>query len=393
MGNFFKWEDGSIIQYATSIASSWIWAPAIFISSLMAYMYGLEGFLMFFLPNLITLILFSFVANYARNKNDGYTIMDAFNNISNKQKYIHIAIYILILLCSCCTQLIGIQMLLLPIINSKIAIGIIISLIAIITVWKGGLKTSIITDNYKYLVMIMCAIFLLSNVFTINMNLLNMSGIATIDLFMNFGLITALGLLSGVYSDTTLWQRAFSIPKNKVKKTFTLSGLLFAIIPLMFGIIGFCSVSGIENWSLVNQFSSGLNFWVLLICVLSTLLATLDSNLCSISSIPCKMLNYDFIYGKFMIIALLTISCILTSIECMNLTYMFLIYNTVRICIAMPTLMIIFNKYDSNRLFIGTLLAIIIAPIGYIITQNYLFSISGLLLPLIGYKNQSKSLL
>lgn len=48
MKYFFKWTEGSIFKYTTSIASSWIWAPAIFISSQQAYANGLAGFLMFF---------------------------------------------------------------------------------------------------------------------------------------------------------------------------------------------------------------------------------------------------------------------------------------------------------------------------------------------------------
>lgn len=42
-------------------------------------------------------------------------------------------------------------------------------------------------------------------------------------------------------------------------------------------------------WSLPVQYSSGVLNIVLIICVTSTLMATLDSNLCAMAAIPCKM--------------------------------------------------------------------------------------------------------
>lgn len=50
-------------SYAKSIASTWIWAPALFVSSQIAYQYGLSGFLMFLIPNVLTLLIFGFVCD------------------------------------------------------------------------------------------------------------------------------------------------------------------------------------------------------------------------------------------------------------------------------------------------------------------------------------------
>ena len=89
MKYFFKWTEGSIFKYTTSIASSWIWAPAIFISSQQAYANGLAGFLMFFLPNFFTLMLFGYVASYVRQRIEGYTVMDALKSSPVYQQYTH----------------------------------------------------------------------------------------------------------------------------------------------------------------------------------------------------------------------------------------------------------------------------------------------------------------
>lgn len=386
---FFKWTNGSVLNYSTSIASSWIWAPAIFISSQQAYVNGISGFLMFFIPNLLTLILFAYVANYVRSKIEGYTVVDAIQSSPQQQKYIHLAIYMLVTLCSSCTQLLGIQILLSTFIESKATIAVSISTIALLLVWKNGLKSSIITDTYKYIIMLICTIVLLMGA----QGTLNFDGISNQtnwELFKSFGIITAIGLLSGPYSDMTLWQRAFSIPKEQIKICFAKAAGLFAIIPLMFGVIGFMSGGNGSEWSLSAQYSSGIFNVILILCVTSTLLATLDSNLCAIAAIPCKMFDKDIKWGRLTMSILLILACILTSTDLFSLTYMFLAYNTLRACIAVPTLLIIFDSYDKHRLMIATVTAIIIALTGYLLTTNWIFTLLGLIIPLVGFKRISQ---
>lgn len=385
MKDFFRWNEGSILNYSTSIASSWIWSPAIFIAAQQAFFNGLQGFLMFFLPNLLTLILFAYVAAYACKNKEGYTVIDALAKASQRQKYVHILTYLLILMCSCCTQLIGIQMLLSWLFPYPAIIAIATSMLAIAMVWRGGIKASIITDTYKYFIMLACAIWLFCTTGDLEFTLAGANNQDFSSLFQSFGVITALGLLSGVYSDTTLWQRAFSIPKEKIKTSFILAAAMFAVIPLLFGLIGF-SCGNSPEWTLMKEFPNGVGFAVLCLCVLSTLIATLDSNLCSAASVPCKVFNMDFKFGKLAMCGLTALSCVLVSLQLFDLTYIFLVYNTVRVCICTPTLLIIFGHYDGNRLFAGTMLAIAIAPLGYIVTGNYIFTVLGLLMPLVGLR-------
>src|SRR3989339_1882530 len=69
-GRNVKWWLG-----ATSIAASWIWAPALFVSVQMAYQKGLAGIFWFTFPNIIALLLFIFLAPKIREKLPyGYTL-------------------------------------------------------------------------------------------------------------------------------------------------------------------------------------------------------------------------------------------------------------------------------------------------------------------------------
>ncbi len=382
---FFKWTKGSTFTYSTSIASSWIWAPAIFISSQQAYTNGLTGFLMFFLPNFFTLMFFGYVASYVRQRTEGYTVMDALQSSPKAQQYLHLAVYILIVLCSTCTQIIGMQMLLSVFIANKALIAVGLSIFAVALVWQNGLKTSIITDAYKYVIMLICALVLLANA-SGEANFSGISEQSAWEMFKSFGAITELGLLSGVYADMTLWQRAFSVPAENVKKCFIRAGYGFAVIPLIFGLIGFICGGNGAAWSLPGQYSSGALNAVLIICVTSTLMATLDSNLCAMAAVPCKMFGKQLAWGRIAMSVVLVAACVLTSTELFSLTYMFLAYNTLRACIAIPTLLIIFDAYDRRRLLIATAVAVVVALVGYLATTNFIFTVLGFLIPLAGVR-------
>src|SRR5260221_13469182 len=57
-----------------SIAASWIWAPALFVSIQMAYQKGLAGIFWFTFPNVIALAIFAFLAPTIRRQlPEGYT--------------------------------------------------------------------------------------------------------------------------------------------------------------------------------------------------------------------------------------------------------------------------------------------------------------------------------
>lgn len=94
------------------------------------------------------------------------------------------------------------------------------------------------------------------------------------------------------------------------------------------------------------------------------------------------------IWGKIAMSIVLLVACILTSTELFSLTYMFLAYNTLRACIAIPTLLIIFDYYDKKRLFMATVTAIFVALTGYLLTTNWIFTVLGFIIPVAGFKRK-----
>lgn len=147
--------------------------------------------------------------------------------------------------------------------------------------------------------------------------------------FLGFGLPTAIGLISGPFGDQCFWQRAFAIKKDKIGKAFLVGALVFALVPIAMGGIGFIAAgSGFlaQDVSMVNMefVLSILPRWVLvpfLMMILSGLLSTVDSNLCAAAAmttdwqITDKLKNADNIsFSRKTMILLLIVSNLIAYI-------------------------------------------------------------------------------
>lgn len=376
-------------SYAKSIASTWIWAPALFVSSQIAYQYGIIGLLMFLVPNVLTLWIFGFLCD--KYNIDFSTAVETVKKVGKIQQAEHLTITSALLIGSTFVQILGIHALLsqwfgLPRLVSALAIlGL-----SLLIIWGKGLKACIKTDAFKYELIFICGLALV--LCTDNNGVMNLSGhleFNPLTLFLTFGLPTAIGLLSAPYADTTFWQRANSIQRGERFKTFFLAGLFFAFIPMLFAIIGF-SAPTTDNWQLQNFATASFSMTLLAVAVLSALIATVDSNLCAVGALAKK--------GKENI-TIIAFCALLTAVFCWldNLTIvdLFLLYGTLRTVASVPTILSLTNRFDAKRLQIATGTAMIVCPIGFALAQPYgngwIFTVLALLIPLLGYKNNETS--
>lgn len=388
MKDFLLWKNAKSLFYMASIAATWIWTPAIFISSEKAYFSGINGFLMFLIPNVLTLIVFAYFAEMVRKRTDGFTLSDVIRSAGSRQKNLHLAISLVILICSTCVQLLGLHTLFSAWGNVPKGISaLIVSIVAFLMVGKNGIKGSIKTDFVKYVIMLVGGLVLLLATIK-NSSGVRLEGTAQINFWQlmgTFGVSTIIGLLSAPYVDQTFWQRAFSVDKNQIRKTFIGSALLFAVIPTIFGLIGFFA-SEDANWNIAVAFEDTILNVILAVCVLCALLSTLDSNLCAVSSIVCADMKQSIAIGRLSMVALLILGSAVMVFTNVGITDMFLIYGTIRTCAALPTILIILDRYNPKRLFWATLTAVIIAPSGYILSADYkwLFTVLALVIPILG---------
>lgn len=388
MCDFLLWKNAKSMFYMASIAATWIWTPAIFVSSEKAYYSGLGGFLLFLIPNILTLMLFAYFASVVRCKADGFTLTDAIKGAGKGQQRLHLAVSCTILICSTCVQLMGLHTLFvawgdIP----KWLSALTVSVMALAMVWRDGIKGSILADYNKYFLMLFGGLILLAAVLADggSLNIMGRKPIPFMELLGAFGIPTIIGLLSAPYVDQTFWQRVFSIDKDKIKSTFIGSALMFGIIPAVFGLIGFCSVGGTE-WTIATAFQSFPLKVILAVCVLCALISTLDSNLCAFSSIVYADMKQSISIGRLSMIALLIVASAVMIMTNLGITDMFLIYGTIRTCVALPTILIILNRYNPQRLLYSTILSVTVAPLGFIASGgNWIFTVLALIIPVFGY--------
>ncbi len=374
-----------LLSGAMSIAATWIWAPALFTSSEKAYSNGLPGLFWFLVPNVLCLIIFIPFAKRIREKApQGVTLSDfmATTYHSEKVRGVYIGQLSLLSVLSTGVQLLAGGKILSSITGIPFAVmTVILAVIAFSYSQFSGIKASVLTDTVQMILMLaVCAIFVpwaLSGDGVANLinglggisgeytSLFDSNGIAVL---LSFGIPTAVGLIAGPFGDQCFWQRAFSIKQNKLSKAFLLGAVLFAIVPLSMGILGFIAAgsgyiatdSGLVNFELITNLFPTWATIPFLFMVISGLLSTVDSNCCAAASLTNDF-GWSLKKSKGAMIVMLILGILVANIPGLTVTHLFMFYCTVRATTFLPTVMTLLNKkLTGNGVFCGVLSAFII---------------------------------
>lgn len=354
------------ISSAMSIAATWIWAPALFVSAEKAYTTGIVGLFWFLIPNILCLLLFIPFAKKIRKEMPRGITLSGF--MSEKYKSNKVKGVYLFQLTSLTILSTGVQLLAGGKILSTITglpfplMTVILAVIAFSYSQFSGIKASIMTDALQMiLILAACAIFIPwalsmnTNVSSLVAGLAGRTGeYASLfskkgaEVFFAFGLPTAIGLIAGPFGDQCFWQRTFSINQRKIGRAFLIGALLFSIVPLSMGILGFIAAgsgfiavdSGIVNLELITHLFPKWTVLPFLFMLISGLLSTVDSNLCAIASLTSDMVKKtDIAISKWAMIILLVLGIVIANIPGLTVTYLFLIYGTLRATTLLPTIM------------------------------------------------------
>lgn len=362
---------------AMSIAATWIWAPALFISAEKAYTSGIPGLFWFLVPNVLCLILFIPFAKRMRAKYpDGITLTgymaETYHSPKVKGAYAFQMGALAVL--STAVQLLAGGKMIATITGIPFWI-VTIALAAIAYSYSrfSGIKASVATDVVQLgIILLGCALivpWLLSKaggMSTVIAGLGSITGEYTsltsetgLAVFLGFGLPTAVGLISGPFGDQCFWQRTFAIRKDRLGRSFFFGALLFGLVPLTMSMVGFAAAGTgfiAKDTSMVNMefIMSVLPEWVLapfLMMCLSGLLSTVDSNLCAAASmttdwqITGKLENGDNIkVSRHVMLALLAVSILIANIPGLTVTHLFLFYGTLRASTLLPTVLTLLGK-------------------------------------------------
>lgn len=241
-----------------SIAASWIWAGALFVSTQMAFEKGLAGIFWFTFPNVLALILFAIWAPKIKEKfPQGYTLPQ-FIREKFQSKKLH-ALYLIpfffnqILAITFNVFAGGAMLSLLTGISLTTLIPILAG-IALLYTLISGVRASIVTDMVQMILIIGGIIII------VPWAIMNGGGFAAVaggfggvtgaltnifnpGVMFSLGIINSIGLISGTIVDQQYWQRTFALRTGHLRRSFTFGGILFAIVPILLGCLGFLAAN------------------------------------------------------------------------------------------------------------------------------------------------------
>ena len=373
---------------ALSIAATWIWAPALFTSTENAYTKGFAGLFWFLVPNVLCLILFiPFAKRIREEMPEGITLSGYMYGKYHSKAVKNIYLFQLGALSALST---GVQLLA----GSKIlsmltgipfaAMTVIMAVIAFSYSQFSGIKASILTDAVQMVFMLAASIGFVA------FGVKNGGGMETLvtglggaagdagslfskrgwEIFLGFGLPTTIGLISGPFGDQCFWQRAFCVRKDRIGRAFLVGALLFGIVPLSMGILGFigsgmgyvAADTGIINFELISTLFPEWAIIPFLFMIVSGLLSTIDSNLCAVSSLTTDIFEKKTLgKTKFSMILLLAVGIAVANIPGLTVTHLFLMYGTLRAATLLPTVFTLKGiKLTPQGVVAGIIAALII---------------------------------
>lgn len=355
------------LMAALSIAATWIWAPALFTSTENAFTKGFAGLFWFLVPNVACLILFiPFAKKIRKELPEGITLSgymaDKYQSKGVRNTYLFQLGALSIL--STAVQLLAGSKILSMLTGIPFWImTIIMAVIAFSYSQFSGIKASMLTDAVQMIFMLAVsigfAIFGIRNgggLQTLAAGLNGITGDAGslfsakgFEIFLGFGLPTTIGLLSGPFGDQSFWQRAFAVRKHHIGKSFLLGALLFGVVPLCMGLLGFMGAGigyeakdiSVLNFELITKLLPAWCVIPFLFMIVSGLLSTIDSNLCSISSLTTdvfKLEDKNLKYTKWAMIGILAVAIGIANIPGLTVTVLFLMYGTFRASTMLPTI-------------------------------------------------------
>lgn len=353
------------IMTALSIAATWIWAPSLFVSTEKAYTNGFVGLFWFLVPNILCLIFFiPFAKKIRKDMPKGMTLSgymnDKYRSVGVKRVYIFQLMGLSVL--STSVQLLAGGQILSAATGIPFSLTtVLLAIIALSYSLFSGIKASMLTDAIQMVFMLAVSagflILLLRSVGAAGIfaGIHGISGNYTsffskdgIDVFLSFGLPTAIGLISGPFGDQSFWQRAFAVKKDRIGRSFFVGAILFGMVPLSMGILGFAGAGigyqaqdiSVINFELIRYVFPAWLVIPFLYMIVSGLLSTVDSNLCSASSITTDIRGGNVLNkSKLSMVLLLIAGILIANIPGLTVTHLFLFYGTLRASTLLPTVL------------------------------------------------------
>lgn len=229
----------------------------------------------------------------------------------------------------------------------------------------SGIKASVLTDAIQMIFLLVACIIFVPWALDLNggISSIQLSGISGefgklfsesgLEVFLGFGLPTAIGLFAGPFGDQCFGRGLFDWRKEDWK-SFLLGAILFAVVPFSMGLLGFIAAgigfipndAGMVNFELIQALFPSWVIVPFMFMLISGLLSTVDSNLCAVSSLTTDLKAVSDLESKSKIkiskasmVLLLIAGVLIANIPGLTVTHMFLFYGTLRATTMLPTML------------------------------------------------------
>jgi len=375
---------------AFSIAVSWIWAPALFLSVQKAYQEGLPGIFWFTAPNIACLIIFAFLALRIRQLLPrGYTFPEYIKRrFDSKTHVMYLVVFFMWQTAAITINCLAGGALVHALSGVPYSIAVVlIAGIALSYALFNGLKASVITDFVQMSLILVVVFWIVPWTFSSGGGLdrIQVSGVSgtfgnLLDPWVaySFGIAGSLGLIAGTIADQQFWQRAFAVKKDKVKSAFIVGALSFGVVPIALAFLGFMAAHPEINAQLpdpddaqmigVQLVGHLLPAWALVVflaILIAGLASTLDSAMCAFSSMGSIDIYKTYVAPKatdeqilrtsrrFMVL-MTAIGVGIALIPGMKILYIFLVYGSIVSGTMLPTILSLYwRKLNSGGVFWG----------------------------------------
>jgi len=381
-----------------SIAASWIWAPALFVSVQTAYQMGLPGIFWFTFPNILSLTIFAVLAPRIRRLMPaGYTLPEYIRQRfrSRRVHSVYLFPFMFYQLMAVVVQLYaGSNLVALLTGISPSTVMLILAAVVLGYTLISGLEASVVTDFVQLSMILIAGVVIIplawragGGAASVNAGLGGVSGsrnLFDLNVAFSFGITTSIGLISGSISDQSNWQRAFAVRKNELVKAFVFGSVLFGIVPIGLSVLGFLGANpalgitlpkGIDVSMIgVQTIAHLLPRWACLlfsVMLLAALSSALDAGLAAASSIWVADISRpktddSAVRSARLSMAVMTIAGLLITlgiryIPGFGLEQLWWVFNTIAACVVVPTVLSLFWKgLSETGVFWGVLVSFVV---------------------------------
>jgi len=346
-----------------SIAASWIWAPAIFISIQTGYTWGFSGLIWFIIPNMLALVIFAPLAERVRRSiPDGYSYIEYTRRGDVSFTITQLTLQLIIQVVIFALQLVAGAELLSTLTGTEyhwMVVGM--ALTPLCYTLFSGLRTSVFTDAIQYVVIVLsaAAIFFAFPSASIILETRPFNPVSH-SMLLEFGLSSALGLVVAIFADHQQWQRAFAIKCGEVSRTFYIAAFLHGLVTGLLGAVG-CLIYSIgykpARIDLVGIEFISSNYApifvpIFVVMAMCALISTLDSSLCAFSGLATKELcsSRQSLRNARTWMAVLVAGAIAVALLRPALLTLWFIASTIRLSSFAPTILSTIGAKSPSRL-------------------------------------------